>query len=52
MRFADDLAEALETRGFGSGHRTPLAEYRFPATGLGVGANDAGHNANGDQLAL
>lgn len=29
MRFADDLAEALETRGFGSGHRTPLAEYRF-----------------------
>lgn len=29
MRFADDLAEALETRGFGGPDRTPLAEYRF-----------------------
>ncbi|MCP5158920.1 MAG: ATP-binding cassette domain-containing protein [Gammaproteobacteria bacterium] len=29
MRFADDLAEALETRGFGGPTRTPLAEYRF-----------------------
>lgn len=31
MRFADDLAEALETRGFGGPYRTPLAEYRFRA---------------------
>jgi energy-coupling factor transport system permease protein len=29
MRFADDLAEALETRGFGGPYRTPLVEYRF-----------------------
>ncbi len=29
MRFADDLAEGLETRGFGSPQRTPLAEYRL-----------------------
>ena len=29
MRFADDLAEALEARGFGGPVRTPLAEYRF-----------------------
>ncbi|MBO9343910.1 MAG: energy-coupling factor transporter transmembrane protein EcfT, partial [Roseiflexus sp.] len=28
MRFADDLAEGLETRGFGSPHRTPLGDYR------------------------
>ncbi len=29
MRFADDLAEALEARGFGGPVRTPLVEYRF-----------------------
>ncbi|MDS4022036.1 MAG: energy-coupling factor transporter transmembrane component T [Candidatus Competibacter sp.] len=29
MRFADDLAEGLETRGFGGPTRTPLVEYRF-----------------------
>ena len=29
MRFADDLAEALEARGFGGQQRTPLIEYRF-----------------------
>ena len=29
MRFADDLAEALEVRGFGGPVRTPLADYRF-----------------------
>ena len=29
MRFADDLAEALESRGFGGPTRTPLVEYRF-----------------------
>lgn len=29
MGFADDLAEALETRGFGGRHRTPLEDYRF-----------------------
>lgn len=29
MRFADDLAEGLETRGFGSPHRTPLEDYRM-----------------------
>jgi energy-coupling factor transporter ATP-binding protein EcfA2 len=29
MRFADDLAEALEARGFGGSTRTPLADYRF-----------------------
>lgn len=29
MRFADDLAEALATRGFGGPQRTPLADYRF-----------------------
>jgi energy-coupling factor transporter ATP-binding protein EcfA2 len=29
MRFADDLAEALEARGFGSPTRTPLQDYRF-----------------------
>ena len=29
MRFADDLAEVLEARGFGGLVRTPLAEYRF-----------------------
>lgn len=29
MRFADDLAEALEVRGFGSTTRTPLAAYRW-----------------------
>ena len=31
MRFADDLAEALQSRGFGGPTRTPLAEYRFQA---------------------
>ena len=29
MRFADDLAEALEARGFGGPTRTPLTDYRF-----------------------
>lgn len=29
MRFADDLAEGLETRGFGSPQRTSLRAYRF-----------------------
>lgn len=29
MRFADDLAEALEARGFGGPVRTPLVEYQF-----------------------
>lgn len=29
MRFADELAEGLETRGFGSPRRTPLRNYRF-----------------------
>jgi len=29
MRFADDLAEALESRGFGGPIRTPLVEYRL-----------------------
>lgn len=29
MRFADDLAEALEARGFGGPTRTPLADYRL-----------------------
>jgi energy-coupling factor transport system permease protein len=29
MRFADDLAEALESRGFGGPVRTPLVEYRL-----------------------
>lgn len=29
MRFADDLAEALEARGFGGPVRTPLIEYRL-----------------------
>ncbi|MBL8258659.1 MAG: energy-coupling factor transporter transmembrane protein EcfT [Candidatus Competibacteraceae bacterium] len=29
MRFADDLAEALEARGFGGPRRTPLGDYRF-----------------------
>ncbi len=29
LHFADDLAEALETRGFGSPFRTPLRDYRF-----------------------
>ncbi|PIE83700.1 MAG: cobalt transporter [Candidatus Contendobacter odensis] len=29
MRFADDLAEALEIRGFGGSQRTPLTQYRF-----------------------
>lgn len=29
MRFADDLAEGLETRGFGSPQRTPLRDYRL-----------------------
>ena len=29
LHFADDLAEALEARGFGSPHRTPLRDYRF-----------------------
>lgn len=28
MRFADELAEGLETRGFGSPQRTPLRDYR------------------------
>jgi energy-coupling factor transport system permease protein len=36
MRFADDLAEALEIRGFGGPHRTPLAEYRFRARDWGL----------------
>jgi len=31
MRFADDLAEALEARGFGGPTRTPLRDYRFRA---------------------
>lgn len=31
LRFADDLAEALEARGFGSPQRTSLREYRFHA---------------------
>ncbi len=31
MRFADDLAEALEARGFGGPTRTPLTDYRFRA---------------------
>ncbi|MBL8251516.1 MAG: energy-coupling factor transporter transmembrane protein EcfT [Candidatus Competibacter sp.] len=31
MRFADDLAEALEARGFGGPQRTPLGHYRFRA---------------------
>jgi energy-coupling factor transport system permease protein len=31
MRFADDLAEALEARGFGGPTRTPLRNYRFRA---------------------
>lgn len=40
MRFADDLAEALEARGFGGPLRTPLTEYRFqaPDWALVVGA--------------
>lgn len=29
MRFADDLAEALDSRGFGGPTRTPLVDYRF-----------------------
>lgn len=29
LHFADDLAEGLETRGFGSPYRTPLRDYRF-----------------------
>lgn len=29
MRFADDLAEALEARGFGGPTRTPLTDYRL-----------------------
>lgn len=29
LRFADDLAEALEARGFGGPRRTPLTEYRL-----------------------
>lgn len=31
LRFADDLAEALEARGFGGPRRTPLTEYRLRA---------------------
>jgi len=31
LRFADDLAEGLEARGFGSPHRTLLYDYRFRA---------------------
>ncbi|MGB2682585.1 MAG: energy-coupling factor transporter transmembrane component T [Candidatus Competibacter sp.] len=31
MRFADDLAEALDARGFGGPRRTPLGDYRFKA---------------------
>jgi len=31
MCFADDLAEALEVRGFGGSTRTPLVAYRFRA---------------------
>ena len=33
MRFPDDLAEALEARGFGGPPRTPLVEYRFRVRG-------------------
>lgn len=36
MRFADDLAEALEIRGFGGPRRTPLVEYRFRARDWGL----------------
>ncbi len=36
MRFADDLAEALEIRGFGGPHRTPLMEYRFRTRDWGL----------------
>ncbi len=40
MGFADDLAEALETRGFGGRCRTPLEDYRFRGRdwGLALGA--------------
>jgi energy-coupling factor transport system permease protein len=41
MRFADDLAEALEIRGFGGPQRTPLAEYRFRARDWGLVAGAA-----------
>ena len=41
MRFADDLAEALEIRGFGGPHRTPLAEYRFRSRDWGLVAGAA-----------
>ena len=36
MRFADDLAEALELRGFGGPRRTPLVEYRFRTRDWGL----------------
>ncbi len=36
MRFADDLAEALEARGFGGPTRTPLADYRLRARDWGL----------------
>ena len=36
MRFADDLAEALEARGFGGSMRTPLADYRLRAQDWGL----------------
>lgn len=36
MRFADDLAEALESRGFGGPLRTPLVEYRFRVRDWGL----------------
>mgnify|MGYP000856807408 CR=1 FL=1 len=49
LRFADDLAEALEARGFGGPHRTPLADYRFRGRDwglvLGAGAVAAGSGA-------
>ena len=36
LRFADDLAEGLEARGFGSPHRTLLRDYRFRARDWGL----------------
>jgi energy-coupling factor transport system permease protein len=49
LRFADDLAEALEARGFGGPRRTPLADYRFRARDwglvLGAGAVTVGSGA-------
>jgi energy-coupling factor transport system permease protein len=36
LRFADDLAEGLEARGFGSPHRTLLHDYHFRACDWGL----------------